>query len=43
MGPNVITDRMISNDPEGYDDVAQWDLSLPDGKHTVRLELTLVS
>ena len=26
----------MSNDLDSYDDVAQWDLNLPDGKHSVR-------
>ena len=26
----------MSNDLDSYDDVAQWDLNLPDGKHCVR-------
>jgi len=28
----------MSNDLDSYDDVAQWDLNLPDGKHCVRFQ-----
>ncbi|KAL5257509.1 hypothetical protein ACHWQZ_G012453 [Mnemiopsis leidyi] len=28
----------MSNDLDSYDDVAQWDLNLPDGKHSVRFQ-----
>ena len=32
-----ISVLVMSNELDKYDDVAQWDLNLPDGKHAVRL------
>lgn len=39
-GSKFLYSAMIA-ESENYDDVAVWDISLPDGKHTVRYVLII--